>query len=160
MDTTGSDSNDEGQQRFCKKCDRMLPLDLFRKGSNRYLCHAHLKEEHKVQVLGTLDKRAFNSLRCRCRKDTSLFNQNRLKLSRKEVVALLTRDQLARYSQWCIVPRNPQKPLTPDNAAVISSYQRRYLICNWKFKRDPELYQRDLSQLLEDATGAPLPPVA
>ena len=57
MCMTESDASDEEQLYLCQKCDKMLPLDHFKMGSQCYLCHMHLKEKHKVYVMGTLDKR-------------------------------------------------------------------------------------------------------
>lgn len=145
--------------RLCKQCNKMLPLNLFRKNDTRKMCHTHVKEAHRKHVLGTIDKRAFNSLRCRSRTDLSLFDQKVLKISRKDVVALLTNTQLEKFSHYCIVPRDPTEPLALGNAAVITSVQRRWLMCNWKFKRNAQQYAHDLAQLLDVTAGhgAPLP---
>ena len=139
--------DDSPPLRLCKRCNAMVSNDLFKPGSKRKLCYAHLKEEHRHHVLGTLDRRAFNSIRSRSFKDLTLFKQTFLKISRKELLTLLTPKQLANYRNWCIVPKDPNQPISIHNVAVISSRQRRYLICNWKFKRDPDQYTRDLSQL-------------
>ena len=82
-------------------------------------------------------------------KDLGHFDQKQLKMSRQDVVALMTKDQQPRFLQWCIVPHNSLQQLAPNNAAR-SSHQRHYLNCNGNLRVVLALqgYQRDLSQLL------------
>ena len=63
------EKDDNPPLRLCKRCNAMVSNDLFKPGSKRKLCYAHLKEEHRHHVLGTLDRRAFNSIRSRSFKD-------------------------------------------------------------------------------------------
>ena len=99
----------------------------------------------RKMVLGTHEKRAFNSLRCRARQDMLMFGHSRMIISRQQVVHLLTDAQIAKFSQFCLIPRDPKEILSVDNVTVVTTFQRKYVISRWRITRDNELYKRDLA---------------
>lgn len=138
-------------QRFCKTCNKLLPLDQFNPNQRAYKCLTHLRAEKRFHVLGTHEKRAFNSLRCRARDDRLIFGQAKLIISRKQVTAMLTPEQMANYSRYCLIPRRPDLPLTADNSVIVTGIQRSFVVSNWKLTKDSDQYERDLLYII----GAP-----
>ncbi len=138
--------------RFCIKCDKMLPLDQFKTRKRKYLCITHVRELKKHYALGTHEKRAFNSLRCRARTDMLLFGMTHMVMSQKQVASMLTEEQMTNFSKYCLMPRRPDQPLTLENSIVATSVQRKFVVGNWRSARDPDQYERDLQYIL----GAPV----
>lgn len=65
-----------------------------------------------------------------------------------QVMAKLTPDQMANFSNYCLIPKRPDHPLSVDNSIIVASEQRKYVIGNWKRSRDPEKYVQDLQFIL------------
>lgn len=135
--------------RLCKKCDKLLPLDQFNPKKRKFTCKMHMRAIHHRTVLGTHEKRAFNSLRCRARQDQLLLKQPRIHISRKQVKALLTDQQMEDFSHFCLIPKDPTKILSAENVLVVSSLQRKYIMGRWRLKQDVEQYRVDLEFILE-----------
>ena len=136
------------EKRYCTVCQCYLPLQMFRPGNRKSKCIEHLREAQKKYVLGTADKRAFNALRCKARADMPLFQQRHMKISRREVVKMLTAAQIRNFSRFCLVPLRPDLPLTADNLTVVSSPERKFIVGNFRYALDSEKYQRDLRHIL------------
>ena len=134
--------------RYCSgKCNGLLPLSNFKlKQKPKNLCHPCMKERKK-QFFNTQIRLAYNSLLSRARSDMKLFNQDRICISLQELTQMLTPDQIEIFSVWAIVPKRPTEVLTPENAQVIQSYQKRFLISSWKMKKNPALYMKQLESL-------------
>lgn len=137
--------------RLCKTCNKLLPLDSFKSAKRTYMCIMHTRALRRKFILGTQEKRAFNSLRCRARQDMLTFGHKSIAIPRKQVTAMLTEEQLRSYPDYCIIPRRPDVPLTPENAIVVTSCQRRYVVAKWKTTRNADQYEADLAFIL----GAP-----
>jgi len=131
--------------RLCMECKKLLPLDKFRQDKRKYTCIEHLRAEKRRQILGTLEKRAFNSIRCRARLDMLLFGHTKMALSRKQVSAMLTHEQMQNYSQFAVIPRRSDEMLTIENAVLVHDWQRRYVLDRYKKARDAPQYESDLA---------------
>ena len=148
--------------RLCRQCNMLLPLDQFRpKRGNKYLCISHLRATRRRHILGTHEKRAFNSLRCKARQDMLMFGHDHMVISRKQFNAMLTEEQMQNFSTHCMIPRRPDRPLTSENAIIVTTFQRKYVVGRWKITRDPDQYERDLAYILAAPpytaeAGAPL----
>jgi hypothetical protein len=140
--------------RFCIACNKLVPLDQFRTDKRKYTCIPHLRAARKKEVLGSHEKRAFNSLRCRARQDMLLFGHDHMIMGYKQAMALLTPEQLADFSNFCLIPKRPDQPLAKDNSIIVTSVQRMYIVGNWKRSRDPEQYARDLQYILDSPKHA------
>jgi len=140
----------ESGLRLCITCKKLLPLDQFNPKKREYTCIEHMRANKRRLVLGTQDKRAFNSLRCRARSDMLLFGHDKMKLSRKELMSMLTENQMQNFSQYCVIPRKPEEILTIDNAVVVGTHQRRYVVGRWKRAKDVAQYEQDLKLLLSN----------
>jgi hypothetical protein len=77
-----------------------------------------------------------------------LFGQKQMTLSKKQVIAMLTPEQMANYSKHCIIPKRPDQPLTQENSITVTSPQRIYVVGKWRILRDPDQYERDLQYIL------------
>ena len=139
----------ESGMRFCKACNKLLPLNQFRADKRKYTCISHLRAAKRHQVLGTHKKRAFNSLRCRARQDMLTFGHKYMMISRKQVTEMLSDEHMAHFPQYGLIPIRPDKPLTFDNAVIASTFQRSYVLGKWKKTHDPIQYEQDLRFLLE-----------
>ena len=138
----------ETGMRMCVKCDKLLPLDRFRGKRRRHLCIFHFNEIHRNEIMGTLEKRAFNSIYCKAHSDMIIFKQDKMFLPRTLVVNLLTKEQIANFSKYCIIPKRPDQPISEDNSIAVTSTQRRQIVAKWKTLRDPGQYERDLDLVL------------
>jgi hypothetical protein len=134
--------------RFCIACNKLVPLDQFRTDKRKYTCIPHYRAAGRKAVLGSHEKRAFNSLRCRARQDMLLLGHKRLIINHIQVTAMLTSDQMANFSNYCLIPKRPDHPLSVDNSIIVASEQRKYVIGNWKRSRDTEKYVQDLHFIL------------
>jgi len=134
--------------RFCITCNKLVPLDQFRPDKRMYKCIPHHRAARLKVILGSHEKRAFNSLRCRARQDMILFGHDHMIMGYRTVMAMLTPEQLADFSNYCLIPKRPDQPLTKDNSIVVTSVQRMYIVGNWKKSRDSDQYERDLQHML------------
>ncbi len=134
--------------RVCVHCRRPLPIGSFKEGSKTRVCLEHARRLRVGYVLGTVRKRAFNSLRLRARHDRFAFRQERIKLSMEEALGLLTDEQIQDFARWSLVPRRPEEVLAGDNAVLVTNYPRRSLMCQWRTGRSVEAYKAHLAYLL------------
>ncbi len=140
-------------ERFCSKCDHFLPLDQFRKtGKRLFMCLPHLRERARIETMGTLPKHAFNNLRCKARPDMFEFGHTKMEIKRKEVIEMLTEEQITNFRDYCLMPRRPDRPLSMFNSILLTSPQRMYLIGRWRKTRDAIKYMYDLNHILKPAT--------
>ena len=139
-------------KRWCMKCDKLIPLDLFRPNKRQYMCILHLREIQNYDTSSNNEKRAFNSIRCRAYADMVLFKQARMFLPRTLFTTMLTDEQMTNYSAYCIIPKRPDQPLSKDNSIVVTSIQRIYVVAKWKTTRDPDQYEHDLNHILSTST--------
>ena len=138
----------ETGMRMCVKCEKLLPLDQFRTSRRYYLCILHCREMGLHYLMGTHEKRAYNSIRLRARVDMVIFEQEKMFLPRTLVVSMLTKEQMENYKAYCIIPKRPDNPISKDNSVAVTSTQRRHIMNKWKILRDPEQYECDLSDIL------------
>lgn len=139
--------------RLCIQCDKLLPLDRFKHRPRLYTCITHLKETRNHENQSSQEKKAFNSIRCRAYADMVLFNHDRMFLPKTLVTAILSKEQVANFSNYCIIPKRPDKPLSEDNCIVVTSIQRIYVVAKWKSSRDPDQYENDLRHILNESSA-------
>jgi hypothetical protein len=107
-----------------------------------------LRAKKRHHILGTHEKRAFNSMRCRVRQDMAIFGQTCMALSRQELVETLSKEQMENYPKYCLVPRNPNQSFSIENSAVVTALQRSYIVGRWKVSRDVDEYQCNVKLML------------
>jgi hypothetical protein len=119
--------------RFCNgECKTLIPLSKFKnKQKSRNLCHECYKRSCKA-YFNTRFRLAYNSLICRARSDTPLFNQKKINITIAELLVMATPAQIEDFSAWAIVPKKPSETVSKENSVLILSYQRMYLINRWK----------------------------
>jgi hypothetical protein len=148
----------EQATRMCIHCRRHVPLSSFKGGSRTRVCLVHARSLRVAYVLGTVRKRAFNCLRLRARHDRFAFGQSCITLSMEELLAFLSDDQIGDYSRWSLVPRHPDRVLSADNAVLVTNYQRRYLMCQWRSGKSIEAYKDHLAFLTAKPEHGPRTP--
>ena len=153
MQTARSDINgrteEETGMRFCITCNKMVPLAEFATGKRRYKCVTHYRESRRETVFGTPERRAINSIRSRVRQDMVLFGHTAIKVGVKHIRALMTSEQLAAFSKYCIIPKTPELPLSEDNIFVATVEQRRFVVSMWKAgAKSAAAYRRSLAFVL------------
>jgi hypothetical protein len=135
--------------RFCKHCDAMLPLDRFTRKDAGYLCDTHRRLAQRKSEFGTVERRALSTLCAKAQGDRRVFGHARMALRKSEMAKMLTQEHIQNYPEWAIVPRDPTRETAADNAALITVYQRRCLVRNWKKHRAPDMYMDLLRRALE-----------
>ncbi len=139
----------ESGMRFCRTCNKLIPLDQFARGKRRYQCITHFRKIRSGLAVGTSDRRMYNSIRSRAYQDMRLFGQTSMGLGVKQIRELLTPAQMADFSAYCIIPKDPAVPMARENAVAVTNAQRRYVVGTWKPKKDATAYRLALSYILE-----------
>lgn len=137
--------------RYCKMCDCFLPLDMFNLERKRFLCISHLKRANMEQLYGTLEKKAMNGFRSKSYHDLFIFGQEKLDISKQDIMDIWTDEQIKNHQQWRLVPKRPNEMMTRENAVFVKKEQRRYLVSNWKFKKNVNDYIKELKNMMEKA---------
>jgi hypothetical protein len=100
-------------------------------------------------MLGSVPKKAYNSIRCRAYQDIDrLFDQKSMHLSSKQILIMLTEDRLESYVKYCLIPKDPTQPLDIDNSVIVTNIQRSYVVAGWKAMHDSAKYSSDLEFIL------------
>lgn len=145
------DASTDTNLRWCRACKTLHPPELFKPNNkHKFSCIPHLKAKQQQYSFGTHEKRAFNCLRCRARMDRITFGQQEMTLSHKLVDSIMSKDQMANYSQYSLIPFHPDKPLSADNIVVVTTHQRSYILGKWKATRDVSEYRRALKFITGD----------
>jgi hypothetical protein len=146
----------ERGMRFCRMCDKLLPIDQFKtEYKRRYLCHTHLNEQHKFYAYGTPEKRAARALRVKAGKDMVLLGQNKITISKAEIISMLNAEQVANITPWCILPKKPDEPLSLTNSVILLNTQRKYLLSAWNIHKDKAEYEDLLHRVLSTSKDGP-----
>ena len=133
--------------RYCRKCQKSLPLHQFAPGEVRYFCSEHLREILRWYRQGDQSRRAVSNLRVKCWTDKATFGQAHVDLSCQDIRDMMTPDQIESFSQYAIVPKDPTQTLSATNALLITANCRKYLVASWKTTHDTKQYQEILHDL-------------
>ena len=135
---------------FCAQC-HAFTLDRWTvngRYKQRRFCDAHRAERMRGYVSGTPEKRAANYMRSMASKDRRKFGQHHTQMSRQDILSLLSPAQLENYAEWNMVPTDPTRILTIDNATIVKKPTRSFLLCEWRRNKDPVEYMKKLSALV------------
>ena len=130
--------------RYCRKCEKSMPLDQFEPGEVRFFCREHLREILRWYRQGDQCRRAISNLRVKCWNDKAAFGQTHVDLSCQEIRNMMTIDQMKSFSLYAIVPKDPTLTLSSSNAVLITANCRKYLMASWKLTHDKTQYQEIL----------------
>jgi hypothetical protein len=145
----------ESGMRWCLPCNKLLPPEMFRKDGRRaHTCLNHLRDCHRRNLLGTHEKRAFNAVRSRVRQDALLFGEQRVHISKKSVMTILSENQKENYTKYCLLPLRPDRPFNAQNAVVVTTAQRIYMVTKWKQSHNVDEYMNDIKLLIGDQIQA------
>lgn len=87
------------------------------------------------------DKRALYKMWHLAYTDKNEFGQDRLHLAQLDLLDLCRQRNKAPEPGLYVVPRLPTKPLSLDNAVLVSKLQRRHLLALWRLTKDAEAYE-------------------
>ncbi len=137
--------------RYCRDCDRLLPLDKFdlTLKNTRFLCKMHTKAAYHAWGYGTDERRAFSTFKAKLQADRKLFDQDRVEIKKTDMVKIVKPEHISHASEWCIIPRKPDIPISGDNMVMATIYVRRCLIKRWRENKDPQQYTALLEHMLE-----------
>jgi hypothetical protein len=135
---------------LCLHCGHDVPADQFRGGIRARVCIHHARKLRLKYNSGSPEKRAFNCLRLRARHDRFAFGQDCIRMSRDEALAFLSDEQLHDFKRWSLMPRDPSRVLSADNAVLVTNFQRHYLMCQWHTGRCLLAYKEHLEFLLSN----------
>ena len=127
---------------FCHACDTFLPVNRFKKtGPRRYYCTVHIrslfhKRGIKELAMINLSKRLHRDLIGRFGKAVILFSQAELLSLIAQVMK--TPDD---YHQLCMLPCDPQDPVTTDNVFLATKEQHKFLVALYQLTGDMSEYR-------------------
>ena len=120
--------------RYCRMCNKLLPLSHFPNGQRRFICKPHLwrrigQKSRKVRHANLL-KQTLDYLYTQCWKDSKFFGTV-LSLNLKDLEDLLhkirERSEIG-IDQIAIVPKQTSMTFSKENATVIYKSDRQMLI--------------------------------
>ena len=76
------------------------------------------------------------------------FGLSRMAITRTQVLAMLSDEQVAQFSQCSLMPLRPDKPLASDNAVIVSTDERRFVMNTWRKQKDADAYERNIKAVL------------
>ena len=125
---------DLNNERFCRMCNKLLPLSHFPNGQRRFLCKSHLwkrigQKSRKVRHANLL-KKTLDYLYTQCWKDSKFFGLV-LSLNLKDLEDLLHKIRERRdigIDQIAIVPKQTSMTFSKENSTVIYKSDRQMLI--------------------------------
>ena len=135
-------------RRFCRACEAMLPVELFPAGARRYICRRHLWERvqlpSKLRLMANPRKKLRWILWKRCWMDAkAIFGQPRISLLQNDIERILakklqrlpdaTEELPAELNKQSLMPADPARQLSRDNAVLVPSVVRKHLL---KARRD------------------------
>jgi len=72
--------------------------------------------------------------------DMKELGQKKLCLTQKDILSLFRAKNKEPKAEFDVVPRNPTKQLSLENALLINKTQKRYLLALWRLTRNEEDY--------------------
>jgi hypothetical protein len=72
--------------------------------------------------------------------DMKELGQKKLCLTQKDILSLFHAKNKEPKAEFYVVPRNPSKQLSLENALLINKTQKRYLLALWRLTRNEEDY--------------------
>lgn len=132
--------NVEGM-RYCRKCEKLLPLDKFKLGQRRFMCKLHIRERVKMYTRGDRDRNAVFTIKQRAWVDMHYFKQARLNMTPKELISILTDEHKDHPLHWALMPVDPEQPISLENSIIIPILHRRMLMLLWRHTNDVQQYK-------------------
>jgi hypothetical protein len=123
--------------RLCIKCGEEHPLHDFPTGIFRFECKKHVwcraKQSRKKVFAADPSKRVFWHVWHRAWSDArAVYKKNGIPLKQADIAALFLIAGLVPGMDHRVVPKDACKPLNLDNAALVTTAERRRLIAMWR----------------------------
>jgi hypothetical protein len=133
-------------ERFCIKCDKMMPIECFHPKKRQYRCLKHLNTTRSHEIWSAPRKRAYFSLRTRAMQDMRQLGKSHVVFDEEKVMEMLA---TTNYKTHCFMPLDPEKPLSvPQNAVIVPAHARRFIMTNWRETRNVAKYRGDIRHVL------------
>ncbi len=145
--------------RFCYACDKLVPKACFPTGPGKWRKCTANHDGDQTADSGTVkrimpvtpERQAFISIRGRARKDMNMFGHGRLGLHIRDILAMLTPEQIENVGKYSLVPIVPSAPLSKTNAMIVTCAQRAQAFECWRASnRDDAAYKRGLERALNE----------
>ena len=149
---------DLGNRRFCRACEKTLPIEAFPAGTRRYLCRRHMylrvKKPSKERALADPHKKLFWVLWKRCWSDARrVFGQAGVGVTQGEIAATLAGlnassgvvDDNTQHN-LAVIPKDPTQPVSRANMVIVGCGDRKRLIKVLR-KDGAVKYQEELENL-------------
>ena len=135
-------------KRFCRTCAAFLPVAQFDKtGPRRFYCTFHIRSLFKTRGV---NERATINLRKRLRRDLiALSGKAVIHMTHEELLGLIkhAKKTPSDYHDLCLLPYDPEKPVTANNVLLASKEQRRFLVALYKMNQDACQYKEAVQRI-------------
>lgn len=128
--------DDATRERYCTHCKAVLAIDAFRKASKNQVCRFHETELYRKGFKARLtpEQRLTYKALHRVAVDAQRCFHTKPALTTVAIAAMaLTPEQK-------LVPRHPDRPITPDNCFIVDALTRTLLMRAWCVSHDPAAY--------------------
>ena len=137
--------------RFCKNCNRFVPIQNFATGTRRFQCNLHayiaVGRHSKAKMMAKPQKRALNKVWIQAYCDSKRqFNQTRIDIKQAEIDTIVRANVDAKTDKSIyenlaisIVPVDPTQILSVSNAVLVATRTRKLLMQQLK-RFGPEQY--------------------
>ena len=121
-------------RRFCRACEKVLPVADFPIGKRRYFCRhcswLRTKKPYKDRIRADPHKQLAWKLWKRCWTDAkTIFGQSHVAVKQGDIVELLERVPEQRVaSEIAILPKDPTQPVSPENLVLVSMPARQAML--------------------------------
>jgi hypothetical protein len=136
-------------KRYCRACKAFLPVDKFDKtGPRRYYCAFHMQSLFRRRGIKEL---AAINLRKRLRRDlVALFGEAVIRMTHAELMHLIAQANKtpSDYHELCMLPCNPEAPITPENVFLATREQRKFLVALYQMTNDVAEYTRGVQRMI------------
>jgi hypothetical protein len=144
LDVARYASASQDDERYCRRCDRMLPLASFMRGQKRFCCRKHFYEMQRATRRTPRHRKRGEEISPEMRAIQYARKLARNTFSGYDLTVTVEDARNAIKNARCIVPRDPEAPLTSSNFALCLPAQRLVLSKLWSIQRDATVYKQIL----------------
>ena len=135
-------------KRYCRACQSFLAVDKFEKtGPRRFYCAFHIRSLFRKR--GVNELATINLCKCLRRDLIALSGKAVIHMTHEELLGLI--DQAKKtpsdYHELCLLPYDPQSPVTPKNVLLASKEQRRFLVSLYQMTGDVCQYKQAVQRI-------------
>jgi hypothetical protein len=126
---------DQNGMRFCRVCNKFLPIGMFPIGQRRYTCRPHIwkkiGKKSKMRLHQKPEKKLLSQMWVQCYKDSRMLRVD-IHMKQKDISMMLQGIQENERGGLCVLPKDPLSPISPENSALVTKNNRRVMLSEWK----------------------------